>query len=513
MARRALNESVTPTPYMRQSRRPLGDIENNRARQRLPIARDCSKVQSTTICPDRRRQARKAGLPARPRVSTKSESEKRRASTVACTNPLRTKALWEEVMSATRSTKSSEGKRIQGLGGVVGRGRGRGTGTGSPQPRTASSTAASESGSQSQTTRSVFAKPSDNDFYELVLLPRGIVIYGQTPSMLAAKHFSTTIPPSEQRTYYQQASGGAESRVWLEKEESFVTDVLGEYGWMTSHRSSEAEFAAYGKEMLIRRETRHTPKYQPSEQRRAWMTHRMVELVTKPQTVNVTKAPVRNPSPWWTPPLLDLAQPHREYSYDIRPDCQYWLSLNFANPEYRRLYRDFVFENSGESVCPYFTVEFKKDKGSDETATNQLATAAALALHNRCILKHRYLQASKQEHGWAHPDTQQQIRHYGLTFAGSEYQFWCIQPDVSEQDINTSWIWRGCTMENVSRGTLQGEVEVEDFIDWVNEIHRWGLTVYGRACEADVKGCIDHGPSGIRTSSAATLAGGMLGGA
>ena len=57
-------------------------------------------------------------------------------------------------------------------------------------------------------------------------------------------------------------------------------------------------------------------------------------------------------------------------------------------------------------------------------------------------------------------------------------------------------------MENVSRGTLQGEVEVEDFIDWVNEIHRWGLMVYGKACEADVKGCIDRGPSGIRTSSA-----------
>jgi hypothetical protein len=50
---------------------------------------------------------------------------------------------------------------------------------------------------------------------------------------------------------------------------------------------------------------------------------------------------------------------------------------------------------------------------------------------------------------------------------------------------------------------LQGEVEVEDFIDWVNEIHRWGLAVYG-PCEADVKGCIDHGPSGIRTSSDAS---------
>jgi hypothetical protein len=26
---------------------------------------------------------------------------------------------------------------------------------------------------------------------------------------------------------------------------------------------------------------------------------------------------------------------------------------------------------------------------------------------------------------------EQQIRHYGLIFAGSEYQFWRIQPDIS----------------------------------------------------------------------------------
>jgi len=60
-------------------------------------------------------------------------------------------------------------------------------------------------------------------------------------------------------------------------------------------------------------------------------------------------------------------------------------------------------------------------------------------------------------------------------------------------------------MSNVSRGKLLGEVEVEDFIEWVNKIHYWGLIVYGKACEEDVKGCIDYGPSGVRTSSAVAL--------
>jgi len=228
------------------------------------------------------------------------------------------------------------------------------------------------------------------------------------------------------------------------------------------------------------------------------MTHRMVELVTKPRTVD-PRTPARSPTLWWSPPLLDPSLPNKPYSYDIRPDCQYWLSLKFANRQYKRLYKDFVFENDGEAVCPYFTIEFKKDNISHNTTTNQLATAPALVLHNRCILKHRYLQAVDQE--WSETDVQT-IRHYGLTFAGNEYQFWCIQPDVSRQDIKADWTWRGCKMSNVSRGKLLGEVEVEDFIDWVNEIHRWGLALYGRACEADVKGCIDRGPSGVRTSSA-----------
>lgn len=311
MADRVLKESTTSLssssskPHTHQFRRPLGNIENNSDSQPLPTVRGCFKFQSTTTGSYRRRQevnrlAAKAILPARPRPAAK----KRRALPVASTDPYHTRALWDEVMSATRSTKSSEGKKVQSLG-VSGRGRGKGAGTGSPRAATSSSTAASETGSQSQT-RSVFAKPSDNDFYELVLLPRGIVIDGRTPSMLASAHFSTTIPKGERREYYQEASGGEASRVWLEKDEAFVNDVIGEYDWMTTHNACEAEFALYGKETLIRRETPHRPRDQ-----RLSMTHRMVELVTKPKTVDNIRAPPRNPTPWWSPPLLDPHSPTR----------------------------------------------------------------------------------------------------------------------------------------------------------------------------------------------------------
>jgi hypothetical protein len=78
--------------------------------------------------------------------------------------------------------------------------------------------------------------------------------------MLASAHFSTTIPNCVRREYYQEVSGGDASRVWLEKDEAFINDVIGEYNWMTTHNSCEAEFALYSKETLIRRETRYRPR-------------------------------------------------------------------------------------------------------------------------------------------------------------------------------------------------------------------------------------------------------------
>ena len=42
---------------------------------------------------------------------------------------------------------------------------------------------------------------------------------------------------------------------------------------------------------------------------------------------------------------------------------------------------------------------------------------------------------------------------------------------------------------------------VKSFVDWVNEIHRWGLTVHGPSCEIDVKYCIMKHSHGIKTSS------------
>jgi hypothetical protein len=35
------------------------------------------------------------------------------------------------------------------------------------------------------------------------------------------------------------------------------------------------------------------------------------------------------------------------------------------------------------------------------------------------------------------------------------------------------------------------------FVNWINEIHRWGLTVHGPSCERDIKYCINSTPGAV----------------
>ena len=40
-------------------------------------------------------------------------------------------------------------------------------------------------------------------------------------------------------------------------------------------------------------------------------------------------------------------------------------------------------------------------------------------------------------------------------------------------------------------------ITVVELVDWVNEIHTWGLSQYGPSCEQDIKGVLNFG---VRTS-------------
>ena len=248
---------------------------------------------------------------------------------------------------------------------------------------------------------------------------------------------------------------------------------------MKAYSLCEVEYVTYGKDTLLERD----PRPLEVDPVRPWMTERMVELVAKPEKSEFWEEPPR------ISPNISRSKP---YKYDIRPDCSYWLSLQAFNPKYKFEVCDWVYVMKTRITCPYFTIVFKKDESTLEAAINQVATASALALYNRYQLKQRRLALWDKK--WDDKDIDV-IRHYALTFNDETYTFWCMTPSM-DQDRK----WAGCKMIKVHKDACTYVEGVEHFVDWVNEIHWWGLTVHGPACEEDVKYCIRKASPGIRTS-------------
>src|SRR5436305_2832686 len=371
--------------------------------------------------------------------------------------------LWAKVMAGKRSgamrpTKASlaKAKMDSGIGSSALR---------SPTlPTTSTPTGAS-------------AKTNEHDFEEMVLTPRGIRIDDKTKSGLAAIHFGVDEAPVEGLSeYYRNISGLSESTLWLNADESFLIDIVREYDSMKEYSLNEAEHATYAIENLLKREIRNArlPKS------RRWMAERMIQLVAKPE------------KGWEQPPVLDRTAPYKPYNFDIRPDCSYWVSLQAFSPEYRQIVSEYVSVRKDRILCPYLTIEFKKDDSTLRKARNQVAVASAVALYNRWKLKKDRLDAVKKPWSERHEKV---LKHYGLIFTGGNYEFWCIEPTLDSQG---SWI--GCRMYRLARNNCESCEGVSWFVNWVNEIHHWGLTVHGPSCERDIKYCINSTPGAVRTS-------------
>jgi hypothetical protein len=97
------------------------------------------------------------------------------------------------------------------------------------------------------------------------------------------------------------------------------------------------------------------------------------------------------------------------------------------------------------------------------------------------------------------------LKHYALTFTGRSYEFWCIEPTLDSQG---SWI--GCRMYRLVQNGCESREGVGWFVNWINEIHRWGLTVHGASCGRDIKYSIDGSSGGVRTSLGVEGEGGFV---
>ncbi len=321
------------------------------------------------------------------------------------------------------------------------------------------------------------ARVNEQDFDKMVLNPRGVYIDGSTKSTLASFHFGTDETRAEGLfDWYRNLSGLSETTLWLDGTESFLADVVREYDSMREYGVNEAEYAMFAMEHLLKREVRN-PRLPET---RHWMAERMVQFVAKPEQL------------WEQPPIVDEAVPRKAYTFDIRPDCSYWVSLQAFNPEYRKTVGEFVSVRQNRILCPYLTIEFKKDDFTLKQARVQVAAASAIALYNRYKLKKDRLDTFKRP--WSERQAKV-LKHYGLTLTGRNYEFWCTEPSLGSEGS-----WEGCRMYRLVQNACDTRTGVRKFVNWINEIHRWGLTVHGPSCERDVKYCIASTPGAERTS-------------
>lgn len=79
-------------------------------------------------------------------------------------------------------------------------------------------------------------------------------------------------------------------------------------------------------------------------------------------------------------PRITIEADVPDYDFDIWPDSQCQLSTPSFNPDYKRLFRRYMYVPNGRVIYPYFTIEFKKDDNTIEPGRNQVGVVVALAL-------------------------------------------------------------------------------------------------------------------------------------
>lgn len=155
-------------------------------------------------------------------------------------------------------------------------------------------------------------------------------------------------------------------------------------------------------------------------------------------------------SHWNVPPVLE-GHEAVDWSFDIRPDCSYWLSLRGYNRRYQIQVRNATYVMDNRITFPYLTVEVKGGGEPQSVAMMQVAAAGSLALYNRYQLRRNALK--EMERDWTSGDTAL-LRHYALTFVGTEFDFWMLQV----APVGVDGCWTGCIMTKLYAGDLYGRV-------------------------------------------------------
>ena len=103
----------------------------------------------------------------------------------------------------------------------------------------------------------------------------------------------------------------------------------------------------------------------------------------------------------------------------------------------------------------------------------------------------------------------------GLTFDGSQFVVYVVTPTSPTRDFpalddavrpqpmpteaSTSAVgaethvssWHGCEMRRLAQGDCTAPRDVQRLANWINEIHRWGVTIYSESVQRNIKHALE----------------------
>lgn len=320
---------------------------------------------------------------------------------------------------------------------------------------------------------------------------RNIVIGGNEMfSSRPFKHFGTDEdkPPLPTATvearllHYTRLPGLEYTTAWLSLTEEQSQAIKKEYMACKEMGANEALYAVISGKVLLREPLQTLDDLDNSTEKRGWRSIVACELAPPKEAPPKEKDTTSSESLWKLPPVF-IPQANSTF-IEYKPDRCFYLDFPGFNQEYSNLVLKNVMVVSGRMTCPYLTVEFKKDNASDIRAQNQVAGFGARALYNRWLLRKR--RCNKSDDNWTTERRKQSILHYGLTLSADTFTFWCLQPTIGSID-EKKHEWKGCSMQEMASDSLARLQGVRRFAEFINEIHRWGLTKHAQSCEDDIK--------------------------
>lgn len=319
--------------------------------------------------------------------------------------------------------------------------------------------------------------PGTKNFLTEVLTPRGILIETSNDEVEPAiEHFKRGERPGEKaRKHYTRHEGLRSSTAWIDPSPINIEAIRSNYSEMDQLGANvlcESEWTDDAVRLLLMSEGRERIRPNTGNLPQ-WLPVRMREECFRQ----------RRDDNWEIPPIIHKGIPVRAaFDFNVQPDCSYWLWTGGFPLDIQGTLQQYASVRFDRALCPYLTIELKKDTKANTTGRQQIAASGAMALYNRWKLRERYLRETRAS---LRKCQFSDVRHYSLLLTGAQYEVWCLRPEDGAMVG-----WNGCSMRKVYTGNLITEAGIRDYINWINEIHYWGNITHGSGCVRDIAGCV-----------------------